>query len=114
MTFETFYAQLKEDEVWFTNATMNHKPETILEVARDLFMACSADNSLNRPVGDMRRYYWNKLKKITPDKVRKRWTPTEEKKQDDPPLTGEARQKRIREFLDVLAKVGQPIRNGAL
>lgn len=93
MTFEQFYTDLKEDEVWFTNATMYYKPETVLSVANDLFMACSADNSLNRPIGDMRRYFWNKLKKITPDKVQKKWTPKEEDKKEaveDKPLRRES------------------------
>lgn len=75
MTFDQFYTDLKSDQVWFTNATMYYKPETVISVANDLFMACSADNTLNRPMGDMRRYFWNKLKKITPDKAQKKWTP---------------------------------------
>lgn len=91
MTFEEFLEDLKSDSVWWTNATMYYKPETALEVAKDLFMSCSADNSLHRPAGDMRRYYWNKLKKITPDKVRKPWTPKEETASQAEPLTGEAR-----------------------
>lgn len=101
MSFEQFYTDLKSDEVWFTNATMYYKPETVNEVARDLFMACSADNSLNRPMGDMRRYFWNKLKKITPDKVRKPWTPKEEKKEETY-LTGEARLARLREWQEAI------------
>lgn len=96
MTFEDFYTELKSDEVWFTNATMYYKPETVLEVARDLFMACSADNSLHRPIGDMRRYFWNKLKKITPDKVRKPFVLKEEKKAEAEPLYGEERAKWLK------------------
>lgn len=104
-TFEDFYTDLKEDEVWFTNAGMGYKPETVQEVARDLFMACSADNTLNRPIGEMRKYFWNKLRKITPDKVRKPFELKEEKKESDPPLTGEARAARLKEWEEAIRKL---------
>lgn len=104
MTFEQFYTTLKEDEVWFTNATMYYKPETVLSVANDLFMACSADNTINRPDGEMRKYFWNKLKKITPDKVRKQWMPKEEKVEGEPVLTGEARAARLKEWEEAIKK----------
>lgn len=99
MTFDQFLGDLKSDSVWWTNATMYYKPETALAVANDLFMSCSADNSLHRPAGDMRRYYWNKLKKITPDKVRKTFELKPEPGPYHQPLTGEARQQKLDEWL---------------
>lgn len=106
MDFESFFKDLKSDEAWFESATMNHKPETVLEVAKDLFMSCSADNSLHRPIGDMRRYYWNKLKKITPDKVRKPFVLKEEKK-DYQPTTPERRERWLKVLEWRLKKLGK-------
>lgn len=104
MTFDKFFTDLKSDEVWFCNATMHHKPETVQSVAKDLFMSCSADNSLNRPIGDMRRYFWNKLKKITPDKVAKQWVPKEEKKESAPVVPRESK-----EYMDWTNKILEEI-----
>ena len=104
MDFNTFFTDLKSDEVWFCNATMHYKPETVNQVAKDLFMSCSADGSLNRPAGDMRRYFWNKLKKITPDKVAKQWVPKEEPKPEHEPLVGEARERWLNKWKEVLAQ----------
>jgi hypothetical protein len=59
------------------------------------------------PLKFHRQHVFNKLCKITPDKVRKPWyLPKEEpKKEEHPPLTGEARAKRLQEWMDALAKL---------
>ena len=66
-----------------------------------------AENFRVIPFKEHRRHLFNKLCKITPDKVRKPWyLPKEEPKKDEkPPLTGEARAKRLQEWMDALAKL---------
>jgi hypothetical protein len=108
-TFEQWYTDLASDEIWFEQATLNHKTETVMATARQIWVngLSDAENFKVIPFKEHRRHLFNKLCKITPDKVRKPWyLPKEEPKKDDkPPLTGEARAKRLQEWMDALAKL---------
>jgi len=108
-TFEQWYTDLASDEIWFEQATLNHKTETVMATARQIWVngLSDAENFKVIPFKEHRRHLFNKLCKITPDKVRKPWyLPKEEPKKDEkPPLTGEARAKRLQEWMDALAKL---------
>lgn len=109
MDFEQFFKELKSDEVWFTNATMNHLPDTITKTANQIYMTGMTDpeNFKVIPMKEHRRHLFNKLSKLAPDKVKKPWYIKEsdkDKEPERPPLTGEERQKKIQEWLDALEK----------
>jgi len=108
-TFEDFFKELTSDTLWFEQAGMNHKPETFKDVALKVYTNGMTDSLefAATPLKFHRQHVFNKLCKITPDKVRKPWyLPKEEpKKEEHPPLTGEARAKRLQEWMDALAKL---------
>lgn len=108
MTFDQFYTELKSDEVWFTNATMNHLPDTVTKAVNQIYMTGMTDpeNFKVIPMKEHRRHLFNKLSKITPDKIRKPWYVKEEDKKEVEPqapvLTGEARLARLREWQEAI------------
>ncbi len=89
-TFDLWYCDLIADELWFEQAGMNHKPETFKGVALKVYTNGMTDSLefAQTPLKFHRQHVFNKLCKITPDKVRKPWyLPKEEPKKDDkPPL----------------------------
>jgi len=89
-TFEQWYTDLASDDIWFEQATLNHKTETVMATARQIWVngLSDAENFKVIPFKEHRRHLFNKLCKITPDKVRKPWyLPKEEPKKDEkPPL----------------------------
>jgi hypothetical protein len=106
-TFEQWYTDLASDEIWFEQATLNHKTETVMATARQIWVngLSDAENFRVIPFKEHRRHLFNKLCKITPDKVRKPWyLPKEEPKIEplNPPLTGEARAQRLKEWMAVV------------
>jgi hypothetical protein len=107
--FDDWYKELTSDERWFEQAGMNHKPETFKDVALKVYTNGMTDSLefAQTPLKFHRQHVFNKLCKVTPDKVRKPWyLPKEEPKKDEkPPLTGEARAKRLQEWMDALAKL---------
>jgi len=107
--FDDWYKELTSDERWFEQAGMNHKPETFKDVALKVYTNGMTDSLefAQTPLKFHRQHVFNKLCKVTPDKVRKPWyLPKEEPKKDEkPPLTGEARAKRLQEWMDALAKI---------
>lgn len=108
MTFEDFYKDLKSDEVWFNQASMHHKPETCEDTARKIYTNGMVDvlEFRQTPMKEHRRYFFNKLSKITPDRPKKQWWVKDEDKkeviQEAPPLTGEARLARLREWQEAI------------
>ncbi len=89
-TFDQFYADLISDELWFEQASMNYRPETFKDVALKIYTNGMTDSLefVQTPLKFHRQHVFNKLCKITPDKVRKPWyLPKEEPKKDEkPPL----------------------------
>ena len=88
--FDDWYKELTSDERWFEQAGMNHKPETFKDVALKVYTNGMTDSLefAQTPLKFHRQHVFNKLCKITPDKVRKPWyLPKEEPKKDEkPPL----------------------------
>jgi len=88
--FDDWYKELTSDERWYEQAGMNHKPETFKDVALKVYTNGMTDSLefAQTPLKFHRQHVFNKLCKITPDKVRKPWyLPKEEPKKDEkPPL----------------------------
>lgn len=113
--FDDWFTELKSEEVWFEQATLHHKPETVEATARQIWVNGLAEGEAWKviPMKEHRRHLFNKLSKITPDKVKKQWWLKEEEKPKEEwiPLTGEARAKRLQEYMDAIqaAPMMQPV-----
>lgn len=111
--FESWYKELKSEAVWWTNACLNHSPETVNKVANAVYMVGMTNPSefSVTPFAEHRRHFFYKLSKITPDIVRKPWfekayeKALEQPKPEDVPLTGEARAKKLKEWKEQLESV---------
>ena len=106
--FENWYSELVSDERWFEQASMHYRIETFKSVAHKVYVNGITDLPAfsSCPMTHHRQHVYNKLTKLTPDKPKKPWwdKPKEEVKPIHPPLTGEARQKRLQEFLEMVEK----------
>ncbi len=94
-TFQDFYTALKEDELWFEQASKLHKSETFESVARQVWVDKLAEGQFP-PMTVIRRQVFNKVSKVPADRVIKKWylkesDKVDNEKQEDPPLTGQAR-----------------------
>lgn len=91
-TFDLWFCELISDERWFEQAGMNHRPETFKDVALKVYTNGMTDSLefAQTPLKFHRQHVFNKLCKITPDKIRKPWyLPKEEPKPitvEDQPL----------------------------
>jgi len=109
--FDDWYKELTSDERWFEQAGMNHKPETFKDVALKVYTNGMTDSLefAQTPMKLHRQHVFNKLCKVLPDKVKKPWylkeIETKQPELKDIPLTGEARAKRLQEWMDALAKL---------
>jgi len=92
MSFENWFKELTSDELWSEQASMQYKPETFKDVALKIYTNGMTDSLefAQTPLKFHRQHVFNKLCKITPDKVRKPWyLPKEEPKPvsvEDQPL----------------------------
>lgn len=111
--FADWYIELVEDERFYENASRNHKKETVEETARKVYEVetIKPEEFAVKDIAEHRRHVLYKLYKVPADKVKKTWNEIalEEKekkrKATDPewiPLTGEERQKRLQEYLEVI------------
>jgi len=116
MNFESFYQSLTSDEIWYEAASKNHKPETFKKVAEQVYTLGLADREAFAvvPIREHRTHLTNKLNKIPPDKPKVNWWEIEQKKKEAEqkeqekewvPLTGEARAKKLQEWLDKVKAV---------
>lgn len=87
MNFETWFKELTSDEIWFQQAGMNHKPETFEATARQIWVNGLAEGDSWKliPMKEHRRHLFNKLSKLPPDRVKKKWWVKEEDKEDVKP-----------------------------
>jgi len=122
--FDDFYIQLIEDQVWFENASLHHKPETFESVARKVWTLGLADFEAFKscPMREHRMHVYNKVSKLPHDKPKVDWVAKAlqeqeaEKKakqeKEEPPLVRGSEQylKRTQEFLDALRACEEPKR----
>ena len=107
INFDDFFKELCDNHVWFLPASQHHKPETFQKVANAVYMQYVAKETFP-PIQEARAYVSNKLNKILPDKVKVDWTKKAkeeldakieaEKVKEEPPLTGEARAQKLKEW----------------
>lgn len=116
-SFEDFFKELTSDEQWFELSLMHHKPETFRSVAFKVYVNACADKDTFSvtPIREHRKHVYNKLVLLPGDKVKKDWVQIEneklkkqeeeKKKKEWVPLTGEAREKKLQEWLDKVRSV---------
>lgn len=113
-SFEDFYTSLTSDEQWFALLRMYHE-ETIRRAATKVWAVLVADKIENiRPMNENRKHVYNTVIKDCPvgDKPRgKEWFQVEQEKKEAEekkewvPLTGEARQAKLKEWMEAITKV---------
>lgn len=109
-SFTDFLTELKDDQIWFENASMYWKPETFEKCARQVWMQGVADGIL-KPIQECRKHVWNIIKNLPHDRQKVDWTKKAlekletEKKEAWVPLTGEARQAKLKEWMEAVSKV---------
>jgi len=109
-TFDSWYIELIEDDIWFENASRHHRKETFEKVANQVYVLGISDSQAFSvvPMREHRNHVYNKICKLPSDKVKKDWVAEAVKKQEAekeptaPILTGEERAKRIKELLEVV------------
>lgn len=99
--FETWYADLISNYVWYEPAKMHHRPETFKNICHKVYMNYTASNGII-PIEESRRHAYNIIVGTPRDLPKVDWTKKAlaeaEQKTEAPPLTGEARQARLREW----------------
>jgi hypothetical protein len=110
-SFTDWYIELIEDERWHEQASMHHSPKTFEETARKVFVLGITEPTFERiPMSEHRKHVYNKILKITPDKVKKNWWEkaqegkTVEPVKQEPVLTGEERKMRLNEWYEAVQK----------
>jgi hypothetical protein len=117
-TFEQFFSDLTSDEIWFENTSKYHRPETFKNVVQLVYNIALGDREAMAgiPMREHRNHVVYKLNKIPPDKPKgKPWHVVEAEKieakekeiqeKEWVPLTGEARAKKLQEWLDKVRAV---------
>lgn len=118
INFEDWFKDLISNYVWYNPASMQHKPETFQKVANAVYMQYVAKEQFP-PIQEARRHVYNKLVLVPGDKVKpKPWYQQEAEKKaagerniQEPPLTGEARAKKLAEvkaLIDSMPKKWTP------
>lgn len=113
VNFTDWFIHLVEDERFYENASRNHRKETVEETARKVYEVetLKPEEFKVKDISEHRRHVLYKLYKVPTDKVKKPWheiklqEEEEKRKKQEPewiPLTGEERQKRLQEFLEVV------------
>lgn len=104
-SFETWYAELISNHIWFEPASLHHKPETFEKAARKVYMEYVADE-IFPPIQSARKHVANVLGKINPDKPKaKPWYEQALEKQvkeaeekEWVPVSEDERARRLKEF----------------
>jgi hypothetical protein len=118
--FDSWYLELLEDQMWYEMASRNHSKGTFEATALKVYTLGISDSQtfFLQPMKEHRNHVYNKLCKLPPDKIKKPWheiklqEEEEKRKKEEPewiPLTGEERQKRLQEFLEVV-KSAPPVK----
>jgi hypothetical protein len=104
-SFENFFKDLCSNYVWFQPASMQHEPKTFEDTARKVYMQYVASEHFP-PIQEARRHVYNKLVLVPGDRKKVDWVKIAKKELDakeaaknpvEPPLTGEARAKKLAE-----------------
>jgi hypothetical protein len=112
-SFENFFKDLCSNYVWFQPASMQHEPKTFEDTARKVYMQYVASEHFP-PIQEARRHVYNKLVLVPGDRKKVDWVKIAKKELDakeaaknpvEPPLTGEARAKKLQEWMDALKNV---------
>lgn len=107
--FETWFLELCSNYVWFQPASMQHKPETFKKLAHNVYMQCVAEGQF-KPIQECRKHVYHLVCKTPGDRQKVDWVKKAlekveaEKKVEAPPLTGEARMQRLKEWEEVVKK----------
>lgn len=123
-SFDDFYILLIEDELFYENASRNHRKETVESTARKIYEVATVDRDMFEitSIAEHRKHLLFKLYKIPADKVKKSWheIALEEKQKEieknkppeEPPLVRGSEQylKRTQEFLDAIKAMDEPKR----
>jgi len=102
-SFDSFYTELISNYVWYEPAKLHHKEETFRKVANQVYMQYVAAEVFP-PIQESRKHVFNKLSLIPPDALKVDWTKKalekleSDKPKEEPPLTGEARAQRLKEW----------------
>lgn len=99
--FPAWFTELCSDQRWFENATMSNRGKNFKGAAEYVYAQLLADPDLQRrPMTENRKHVHNRLCKMDFERVfpvLQQEAPVEEKKEEAPPLTGEARAKKLAE-----------------
>lgn len=106
LSFEQFWNKLVEHEIWYDQMKMRFYRKNLKQAANDcyLFLLASEQRWIAQDYQDFRRCYQSFLSKAPDEVVRPQLqqTETEPLKKSEPPLTGEARMKWIKEWEKVV------------
>ena len=111
MTFADWYSKLTEDPLWY-ELLRAYKDETIRKAGEKVYAQLVAEGTvIYRPMSENRKHVYNIVCKNPGDKVKKDWYKIEEQKKEAEkakewvPLKGEARQAKLKEWMDSVSKV---------
>lgn len=109
MTFDEFYNGLIEDGIWWDRIQMQYRSKDIKGEANNCFtwLLTQQNRMAAKDFGDFRRAFQKFLMnaKDVPIKPQLQQAPVvEEVKPKEPPLTGEARQARLKEWMEQVQK----------
>lgn len=104
--FSEWYKELCSDVRWFEVTCMNHKGKNFKQAAEFVYAQLVADPVLaNRSMIENRKHVYNRLIRMDYDRVfpqLQQPVKEEKKEHEEPPLTGEAREKKLKEWLEVV------------
>lgn len=107
-TFDDWFTDLCSNYVWFSPASMHHKPETFRACANKVYMQYVA-SEMFPPIQEARKHVYNKLVKEYPGDLPKvDWSKKAlekveaEKKQEWVPVSEEERARRLAEFKAII------------
>lgn len=112
MNFDDWHKELISDYQWYSLLRM-YREETIKKAAEKVFAQLVADKVVDlRPMSENRKHVYNIVTKNPGDKeIRKDWYNVEQEKKEAEekkewvPLTGEARQEKLKQWMESVSKV---------
>jgi hypothetical protein len=106
--FDSWFADLCSNYVWYEPAKMKHKPETFKAIANAVYMQYVGAEKFPT-IQDARVHVYRKvvltpgdLPKVDWTKAAKKELDEKEKAKEEPPLTGEARAKKLAEVKAII------------
>lgn len=105
--FDDWYTELTSNYVWFSPASLHHKPETFRSVANKVYMQYVAQEVFP-PIQEARRHVYNKLALIPGDRPKIDWSKKaleqmdEQKKEDWKPVSEEKRAEYLNQIQEII------------